>query len=591
MSRAARSSAFALLLSASASSALAQDKPPTPPWTTDPPPRVAAKPDPQPKVPLVWDRYNHVDELHAKLRQLAEAWPGLVELRTIGKSVEGRDLMLAVVTDKATGGDASKTAFWCDGNIHGNEIQCGDVCLYLVWWLCENRERLPKVKALLEKRAFYVLPSLNPDGRANWFDAPNTMHSSRGGKRPVDDDRDGRFDEDPSNDLDGDGEICGMRIEDPDGDWKPDPENPRLMIRVQPGERGRWKFLGDEGRDDDGDGSVNEDGPGGYDPNRDWPADWRTPSEQRGAQPYPCALPETRAVVDFLAAHPNVAGFQSFHNNGGMILRGPGSQAQGGYSEKDDAVLKAIAARGEEQLPHYRSMLLWRDLYQVHGGEVNFAYETLGIMAFTNEMWNEAQYRGREASDKERDRERIRFDDDVELGARRVDWRPFDHPQYGRIEIGGWRKQTGRTAPPFMLQEELHRNMAFVLFHAAQMPLVAAESSSARALGGGLFEVDAVFRNDGMIPTRTRRSADKKIGAPDRARIEGVEVVSGGVVDPKTRRLDLPQFRRPADLRLWGGIEGDGAVRVRFLVRGPGTATIRYHADKGGDAVTSVELR
>jgi hypothetical protein len=571
--------------------AFAQDKPPTPPWTQDPPPRVPAKPDPEPKLPFRWDRYNHLDELHAKLRQIADTWPGLVELRSIGKSVEGRDLLMAVVTDKATGADAAKTAFWCDGNIHGNEVQCGDVCLYLVWWLCENRDKLPKVKDLLAKRAFYVLPSVNPDGRAHWFDAPNSMHSSRGGKRPFDNDRDGVFDEDGPNDLDGDGELCQMRVLDPNGDFKEDEKDARLLVKVQPGERGRWRLLGEEGIDDDGDGKVNEDGPGGYDPNRDWPSDWRPESEQRGAGNYPCTLPETRAVVDFLASHPNVAGFQSFHNNGGMILRGPGTQAINAYADKDDVVLKAIAARGEEQLPHYKSMLLWRDLYPVHGGEVNFAYETLGVMSFTNEMWNPAQYRGRAADEKEKDRERLRFDDDVELGARRVEWHGFDHPQFGRIEIGGWRKETGRVPPPFMLEEELHRNMAFVLFHAASMPLVTPDAATARPVGGGLFEVDAVFRNEGWIPTRTQRAADKKIGAPDRAKIEGAEVLSGGVVDGKTNRVEAPDVRRPADLRLWRGIDGDGAIRLRWLVRGPGRVLITYRAEKGGVATATVELR
>src|SRR5207249_988679 len=84
-------------------SALAQDRPPTPPWTKDPPDRVPAKTDPQPKVPLRWDRYYHIDELQQAMRDLAAAWPQFVELRSIGKSVEGRDMLIAVVTDKATG--------------------------------------------------------------------------------------------------------------------------------------------------------------------------------------------------------------------------------------------------------------------------------------------------------------------------------------------------------------------------------------------------------------------------------------------------------------------------------------------------------
>jgi hypothetical protein len=577
--------------------ALAQDRPPTPPWTKDAPPKETPRPDAKPRVLLDWSRYRHIDELQQTLRDLAAAWPDLVELRSIGKSVEGRDMLIAIVTDKSTGADTAKTAMWCDGNIHGNEVQGGEACIYLVWWLCENRDKLPKAKDLLAQRAFYVLPCVNPDGRAHWFDAPNTMHSSRGGLRPVDNDRDGLFDEDGPEDIDGDGEICEMRIEDPSGDFKADPQDARLMVRTEPHERGRWRMLGWEGIDDDGDGRVNEDGPGGYDPNRDWPSDWRTVSEQGGAGPYPASLPETRAVLEFLNSHPNIAGFQSFHNNGGMILRGPGSQSFGGYPEKDDRVLRALAARGEEQIPWYRSMQIWKDLYQVYGGEVNYAYEMLGITSFTNEMWNPAQYRGRAAGGADEARERIRFDDDVEMGARYVPWHAFDHPQFGKIEIGGWRRETGRVPPPFMLEEEIHRNMAFVLFHASQMPVVRALAPSVRALGGGLFEVDVVFTNDGMIPTRTQRAADKKLGMPDRATFAATgsgaeaQVVSAGVVDAATNSVVAPELRRPADLRLPHGIDGNGAVRIRWLVRGHGNAQVVYRAEKGGTVSLVVELR
>jgi hypothetical protein len=260
-------------------------------------------------------------------------------------------------------------------------VQGGEACVYLVSYLCENRD-LPRLKELLARAAFYVLPSANPDGRAHWFDAPNTMHSSRGGKRPVDNDRDGRFDEDPADDLDGDGEILQMRVRDLDGPFRADPDDPRLMVRVKPGEKGEYRLVGEEGIDNDGDGEINEDGPGGYDPNRDWPAMWRSQHEQGGAGPYPLSLPESRAVADFLVEHPNVAGFQSFHNAGGMILRGPGAKSFGDYPGSDERVMSQVGAEGERMLPFYRNMVIWKDLYQVFGGEVNFAYETLGIFAY-----------------------------------------------------------------------------------------------------------------------------------------------------------------------------------------------------------------
>ena len=99
-------------------------------------------------------------------------------------------------------------------------------------------------------------------------------------------------------------------------------------------------ILGFEGLDNDGDGLVNEDGPGGYDPNRNWAADWQPNYVQNGSMDYPFQLPEARAVGRFLLSKPNVAGVQSYHNSGGMILRGPGRRGAGRVSDRRRARLR-----------------------------------------------------------------------------------------------------------------------------------------------------------------------------------------------------------------------------------------------------------
>lgn len=57
----------------------------------------------------------------------------------------------------------------------------------------------------------------------------------------------------------------------------------RRMIRVEPGEKREFEILGMEGIDNDGDGLLNEDGPGGYDSNRDWGFNWEPNYIQSGA--------------------------------------------------------------------------------------------------------------------------------------------------------------------------------------------------------------------------------------------------------------------------------------------------------------------
>src|SRR5439155_21147939 len=131
---------------------------------------------------------------------------------------------------------------------------------------------------------------------------------------------------------------------------------------------------------------IDEDPAGGYDMNRNWAWDWQPNYIQYGSQDYPFSLTETRALSAFVIDHPNIGAGQSFHNNGGMILRPPGREG-GEIHSADDNVFRVIAERGEKMLPYYRSMVIWKDLYTVWGGETDWHYGARGILSFVNELW------------------------------------------------------------------------------------------------------------------------------------------------------------------------------------------------------------
>lgn len=154
-----------------------------------------------------------------------------------------------------------------------------------------------------------------------------------------------------------------------------DPMDDRKLIRVAAEEKGEFEMLGYEGIDTDGDGEVNEDGVGYYDPNRDWGWKWQPDYVQRGAYKYPFSLPENRAVMEFVMKHPNIAGAQSYHNYGGMILRGPGAEEDADtYNPEDVVIYDAIAKKGEEMIPGYKYLVVYKDLYSVFGGELDWFY-------------------------------------------------------------------------------------------------------------------------------------------------------------------------------------------------------------------------
>ncbi|MEQ8768364.1 MAG: M14 family metallopeptidase [Planctomycetota bacterium] len=548
-----------------------------------------------PKVQIAWNRYYDYDETTALLRRLVDAFPWFLSIESIGKSHEGRDMWVVTINNPDTGPPENKAAMYIDANVHGNEIQGTETCLYTISYLMENYERIAKVKRLVDERVFYILPMVNPDGRDHWFDAANTSSSSRSGKAPLDNDRDGELDEDGPDDLDGDGHITQMRIKDPEGRYKRSPADPRLLIPVAEGEQGEYSLIGSEGIDNDGDGRVNEDGPGGYDMNRNWPSGWQPNYVQGGAGPYPLCWPETRSIAEFILSKPNIAGVQSYHNSGGMILRGPGYESYGEYPRGDVAVYDELGQTGEKMLPFYRYMIIWRDLYSVYGGFVNWTYEGLGIFSFTNELFSSDQYDSGQEREEGQNRSewRQQWDDLMESGNQYIDWHPYDHPVFGEIEIGGWKKTSSRVAPHFLIEEMLHRNTVFSLEHADQMPMPTMSEPAVASIGQGAFTVTVTLDNERAIPTVSELAAQKRIGLPDFLEITGEDVRVVAVarrVDrfpEEYRRMDVDQ---PGRLSLERGVSKGSPQTYRFWVRGSGDATITLRSQKGGTRTKTLRI-
>lgn len=546
--------------------------------------RAAGTPE-NPKVMVTWNRYYDYAGVTEIAKKLAAAHPNLVKLSSIGKSYEGKDLWLLTVTDFKSGKDTDKPAMYIDGNIHSNEIQGTEMALYTVWYLAEMHKDNAYIQELLKDKTFYIVPTINPDARDHYMRKPNTMHSPRSGVITLDNDRDGLFGEDGFDDLDGDGHITMMRRKNPYGRFKEDPNDPRRMIPVAADERGDYEMLGFEGIDRDGDGMVNEDSEAGYyDPNRDWAWNWQPDYVQRGAYKYPFSLPENRAVADFVMAHPNIAGAQSYHNNGGMILRGPGAEEdRDTYNASDVRVYDAIGKKGESMMPGYRYLVVYKDLYSVFGGELDWFYGGRGIFTFTNELFTSYFYYNKERGGPA---EAYTFDKDLLFEDAFVPWKKYNHQQFGEIEIGGFKKNYTRANPGFLLEQDAHRNMAFTIYHAYHTPKLVVENVEEKDLGGGLREITATIGNQRMIPTHSSQDLKYKIERPNYISLEGPKVEAGMVVLDADFNKSTEQKYSPERIEV-ENIPGLSTVKVRWIVRGSGKYTIKVDSAKGGKATFS----
>jgi hypothetical protein len=547
--------------------------------------------NPKPAVPAAWNRYHDYSESTKMLQDLAKAHPEFCKLESLGKSYGGREMWVITVTNFAKGPLEDRAAMWIDGAIHANEIQATEVALYTAWYLLEVRGQSKKVAQLLDERVFYIMPMMSPDSRDAHFYEPNTTHSPRSGQRPVDDDKDGLVDEDKADDLDGDGHITEMRVKDPNGRYKPHPDFPSLLIPVKEGEKGSYSLLGVEGLDDDGDGQVNEDADGRYDPNRDWGWGWRPAYIQGGAYRYPFSIGENRMVANFIMKHPHIAAAQSYHNAGGMILRGPGPKTEV-YDPRDVAVYDALAKPADVMLPGYRYMVTGIDLYEVHGGEIDWLHQTQGVFTFTNELFTPFNFfrRNETGGFFGGDVAQQTFDQRLLFGDGFVEWHEVDHPQYGKVEVGGMTKTWLRQPPSFLLEEECHRNMAFTLWHADQMPQVRVQSVTKKPLADGLMEVTAIVENLKLIPTHSAADMDHKITRQVEVELrgDGVQVLTALTSSEPFFETPGEQKRKPVIVKL-PTLPGHGVQYIKWIAKGTGPIEVEIRAVKGGRDTKSAE--
>tara|TARA_R110000850_G_scaffold277058_1_gene421827 strand:+ start:45027 stop:46760 length:1734 start_codon:yes stop_codon:yes gene_type:complete len=535
----------------------------------------------EPKVEVSWNRYYTYDGVVDIMQKIAKAYPNLTRLESIGKSVEGRDIWLLAVSDFKTGNPDRKPAMYIDGNIHSNEIQGTEFSLYTAWYLTEMFDDLEFITELLKDKTFYIVPTINPDARDNYMKEPNTPHSPRSGMLVLDNDGDGEAGEDMFDDLNNDNHITMMIRKSPTGRYIKDPMDDRRLIQVEPDQQGAYEYLGFEGVDRDGDGRVNEDGIGYYDPNRDWGWKWQPDYVQRGAYKYPFSLPETRAVADFVMKHPNIAGAQSYHNYGGMILRGPGAEEDlDTYNREDIRIYDAIAKKGEEMIPGYRYLVVYKDLYSVFGGELDWFYGGRGIYTYTNELMVSYLYFHKDEG-RGNQEEELKVDKYLTFGDAFVDWKEYNHPQFGTIEIGGFKKNFSRAHPGFLLEQDAHRNMAFTIYHAYHTPKLSILDVEEKNIGNGLREITATIYNERLMPTHSSQDLKYNIERPDYVTLNGANVVAGMVVENADFNIVKEQKHNPQRMEV-ENIPGMGTVKVRWIVSGGGNYSIKVDSAKGG---------
>jgi hypothetical protein len=548
------------------------------------------------------DTYYRYAELTALLEGYAKERPELIRLDSIGKSHEGREIWLVKVTNFATGPDLEKPALWLDGSIHASELAPSSLCLHVIDQLLRRYGTDARVTRCLDTRVFYICPRVNPDGAELALAAsPRIIRSST---RPY------PFDEEPIGglcveDVDGDGRILWMRIEDPNGAWKRSPDEPRLLVRREPTEVGGTYYrLLPEGRIDAYDGvSIRlQRRKEGLDLNRNFPAEWRQNHQQRGAGPYPTSEPEVREIVDFLVSHPNTTAGVAAHTAAGALLRPFSHQGDEHFAPEDLRVFKAIGAKATA-LTGYPAISVYHEFRYdpknvITGALDDWMFGHLGVFAWTLELWSPQRRAGIENApfiewhrEHPHELKMLGWSDGELRGKGYVDWYAFDHPQLGPVELGGWNELHALSnPPPHLLEREIAPFPEWLVWHLLLSPRLELLEQQVRALGAGVYAARVVLHNTGWLPSYvTKHALQNKLV---RGVVCELELPQGAELEAGELRAEAGQLEGRAHKGATPGADTtEDRLKLEWVIRSPlgGAARVEARHERAG--VVRTELR
>lgn len=635
--------------------------------------------------------YHTYDQLTASLKALAAEHSNAIQLTAIGESLKMRNIWALRVALPGTVEPDKRPSLLLTANIDGDHLVGSEVAVRAVRELLNRAAadgESPAAK-LLSKYTLYVVPRVNPDAAELYF--ANLKQEVVRNLHPDDADRDLRTDEDPPNDLNGDGLITMMRVYDPEkANRLADPDEPRLDIapNAEKGQRAEF-YVMVEGVDDDKDGAYNEDDRGGVDLNRNFMHGWQEHDD--GVGRYPVSEPESLALLRYALSHQNIAIALTYgrHDNLNNTPNGQGTLNGGAPANIDGADVPVYRAVGES----FKKITGLQNVTSppIDGAFQAWAYAQYGIPSFATPVWSRpsepapegegnkaegeapgggggnatpapqddfsdileaASARGMEVtleqlqamppdriaffrqmiatgsarptggggaqpppgggggrggfrrggggggfqpggapptgggarggrpggrSNAEGDKAWLEYSTDKRNGEGFVEWTDFDHPQLGKVQIGGFVPYF-RVDPPAEELDGLATKQAdFILDLLSKMPEVSLTTPQVTKLASGLYEVKAALVNDGFLPAGTRMAVRNRRALPFVVRVDLPEdqVVSG-----------------PRISKIWSVAGSGGRNDFRWLIRADDDSTVKItlYSAKYGSSETNVTL-
>ncbi|HTL38934.1 MAG TPA: M14 family metallopeptidase [Kofleriaceae bacterium] len=557
-------------------------------------------------------RQSYLDDaqLTGQLRAWADAYPSLVRLTSLAKTPEGRDVWLITVGPDP---DRIRPAVWADGNVHAAELAGSSVSLSIAEDALrahlepENLDLPPAVIARMREVLFYIVPRVSPDGAEcvlksgrSVRSVPRDQRVHKGQPRWI------------PQDMNGDGLALAMRVKDPGGELVETSEFPGLLVERTIEDEGPFYKVYPEGLIEHYDGKTIPSpfflGDNPIDLNRNFPWFWAAHHEQIGAGPFPGSEPEARGIIEFTSAHPEIFAWCDYHTFGGVLIRPLGHGPDSKMNQEDLAIFRQLEQWMTEHTGYPtvcgHDEFLYEPDKPIRGDLSDYGYNQRGALAYVVELWDLFKRLGMERPKRFVEYyERVSradliklawWDKDENDGRCFPDWKPFEHPQLGPVEIGGLDPRFGMWNPPAHELPTVCATQTQVFLRlAAFAPRLRITRTDRFPLPGGLVRVEVQITNEGYLGTYGPPSAKPlDFNEPVYALATG-ELVEGSRRHQTLGHLDGwgHGLHTGANLPAYPGTRGTtNAAWATYLVKGGGTLEVKIGCARTGFVTARIEV-
>lgn len=485
-----------------------------------------------------------------------------VELKTLTKTVGGKDIQVLKV---GTGNKDQKPAIAVVGGVEGFHVLSVELALQFAEKLVAEHSET------LEHTTFYIFPNMSPDAYEQYHAA--FKYERRGNAMPADHDRDGKQNDNGYTDLNGDGLITWMRVEDPMGDWMVSKEDERVLVKADrsKGEAGKYLVF-KESKDDDKDGSFGEDLKEGIAFNKS--LTYKFPVFEPLAGDIAVSQLESRAMLDYLFEQWNIFAFVTFSpaNNLSSPLKYNAGDARKrvvtSILEKDQAINAMVSELYNKTVP---AKAFQQTNQGTDGDFFQWAYFHFARLSFSTPGYWTPEFKGKTNAEANY----LAWADSLGWDSF-VPWTEINHPDFPnrKVEVGGV-KPFVMVNPPFEKVGELaEQHTDFILKLAAMQPKLEFHNLKTESLGNGLTRVSVDLFNNSPLPTHSQMGERSRWLRKVRVDIDVApeKLISG---DKITLEGSLGAYQK---------------VTYSWIVRGTGNVTIKAGAAHTGFATQTVKL-